>query len=191
MSELSIKEIKSLEYQRPETDKGYANQYVSIDISGSAVDVQPVNQKMKDVFVGGKGFDLWLLWNAVSATTQWNDAENAVCIAAGPLAGTPVYPGSGKSIVTTLSPITGSVIDSKVGGYFGPYLKFAGFDALKIVGKTAGDTVIFIDGLDQKVQIMEAPGLPDDAYQMSDLLTGYFSQGKKGSVSVITTGCGA
>jgi aldehyde:ferredoxin oxidoreductase len=191
MSELNIKEVKRLEYQRPGVNKGYVNQYLSIDISASAIAIQPITRKMKDVFVGGKGFDLWLLWNAVSGATQWNDAENAVCIAAGPLAGTPIYPGSGKSIVTTISPTTGSVIDSNVGGYFGPYLKFAGFDALEIVGKTAGNTVIFIDGQDQKVQIMEILGLPDDSYEMSDLLTGHFSQSKKGSVSVISTGPGA
>jgi aldehyde:ferredoxin oxidoreductase len=191
MSELSIKEIKKLDYQRPDVKKGYANQYLSIDISASAIAIQPVTQKMKDVFVGGKGFDLWLLWNAVSGTTQWNDTENAVCIAAGPLAGTPIYPGSGKSIVTTISPTTGSVIDSNVGGYFGPYLKFSGFDAFEIVGKTAGDTVIFIDGENQEIRIMEIPGLPDDSYEMSDLLTEHFSRGKKGSVSVVSTGPGA
>ena len=84
MSELSIKEIKSLDYQRPDVNKGYANQYLSIDISAPDIAIQPITQKMKDVFVGGKGFDLWLLWNAVSGTTQWNDAETAVCIAAGP-----------------------------------------------------------------------------------------------------------
>jgi aldehyde:ferredoxin oxidoreductase len=191
MSELSIKEIKRLDYQRPDVNKGYANQYLSIDVSASAITIQPITQKMKDVFVGGKGFDLWLLWKAVSGTTQWNDAENAVCIAAGPLAGTPIYPGSGKSIVTTISPTTGSVIDSNVGGYFGPYLKFSGFDALEIVGKTAGDTVIFIDGKNQEIRIMEIPGLPDDSYEMSDLLTEHFSRGKKGSVSVVSTGPGA
>ena len=191
MSELNIKEIKKLEYQRPDIDKGYANQYLSIDISASTIAIEPITQQMKDVFIGGKGFDLWLLWNAVSASTRWNDAENAVCIAAGPLAGTPIYPGSGKSIVTTLSPTTGSVIDSNVGGYFGPYLKFSGFDALEIVGKTTGDTVIFIDGQDHKVQILEIAGLPADSYEMSDLLTRHFSQGKNGSVSVVSTGSGA
>ncbi len=191
MSELQIEEIKTVNYQRPDIDKGYANQYLSIDVSTTAIAIEPISPKMKEVFVGGRGFDLWLLWNAVSGTTKWNDPENAVCIASGPLAGTPIYPGSGKSIVTTISPTTGSVIDSNVGGYFGPYLKFAGFDALEIVGKSAGDTVIFIDGRDRKIQIMEISGLPDDAYEMSDLLTGHFSQNKKGSVSVVSTGPGA
>ncbi len=91
---------------------------------------------MKETFVGGKGFDLWLLWNAVNGNTRWDSPENALCIACGPLGGTPIYPGSGKSIVTAISPTTGSVMDSNVGGFFGPYLKFSGFDALEIQGKT-------------------------------------------------------
>jgi len=191
MSELNIKEIKALDYQRPDIDKGYANQYLSIDLSAASVAIEPVTQKMKEVFVGGRGFDLWLLWNAVSGTTRWNDPENAVCIASGPLGGTPIYPGSGKSIATTISPTTGSVIDSNVGGYFGPYLKFSGFDALEVVGKTMGDTVVYIDGMDQKIRILEIPGLPEDSYEMSRVLTDYFSQGKKTGISVVSTGPGA
>lgn len=191
MSELHINEIKTLDYQRPDIDKGYANQYLRIDLSAAAIAIEPVTQKMKAVFVGGRGFDLWLLWNAVSGTTRWNDSENAVCIASGPLGGTPIYPGSGKSIVTTISPTTGSVIDSNVGGYFGPYLKFSGFDALEVVGKTAGDTVIFIDGMDQKIRILQIPGLPVDSYDMSRVLTDHFSQGKKTGISVVSTGPGA
>jgi len=188
---LNIKEIQALDYERPDIDRGYANQYLGIDLSASTFNIEPVDPKMKEVFVGGKGFDLWLLWNAVSGTTKWDDPENAICIASGPLGGTPTYPGSGKSIVTTVSPLTGSVIDSNVGGYFGPYLKFSGFDVLKLVGKSGGDTVIFIDGVDQKIRILAISGLPDDAYGTSDLLTEHFSQGKKGSVSVVSTGPGA
>jgi len=191
MFELNIKEVKNLPYIRPSIDKGYACQTLSIDISKPDIIIKPVTEKIKQLFVGGKGFDLWLLWNAVSSDTQWNDPENAVCIASGPLGGTPVYPGSGKSIVTTLSPLTGSVIDSNVGGYFGPYLKFSGFDALELTGKTAGDTVIVIDGINQKIQILEISGLPDDSYSMSALLTEHFSQGKKSRVSVVSTGPGA
>ena len=191
MSELNIKEIKTLDFKRPQIEKGYTNQYLDIDLSTSSIAVEPIPPETKKKFIGGKGFDLWLLWNAVSGTTKWNDAENAVCIASGPLAGTPIYPGSGKSIVTTISPLTGSVIDSNVGGYFGPYLKFSGFDALQVVGKSAGDTVIVIDGIDESIRIYESPELPEDSYAMSDFLTEHFSQGKKSSVSVVSTGPGA
>ena len=191
MMELNIKEIKTLDYKRPEMEKGYTNQHLDINLSTSTIAIEPILPETKKTFVGGKGFDLWLLWHVVSGTTKWNDPENAVCIASGPLAGTPIYPGSGKSIVTTISPLTGSVIDSNVGGYFGPYLRFSGFDALQLVGKSTGDTVIVIDGIDQKIRILEISGLPEDSYGMSDLLTEHFAQGKKGSVSVVSTGPGA
>jgi len=191
MDEFKIKEIKTFDYERPAIQKGYTNQTLHVNLSGSEISIKPVGEKMKEVFVGGKGFDLWLLWNAVKNTTKWNDPENAICIASGPLGGTPIYPGSGKSIVTTISPTTGSVIDSNVGGYFGPYLKFSGFDALEVQGKGSGDVIIFIDGITQKIQILETFGLPDEAYEISAILTEHFGEGKPRNISVVCTGPGA
>jgi len=189
--EYKMETIKTFYYDRPIIEKGYANQTLFIDISVPDISVKPVDEKMKDVFIGGKGFDLWLLWHAVKSTTQWTDPDNAICIASGPMGGTLLYPGSGKSIVTTISPLTGSVIDSNVGGYFGPYLKFSGFDALEVKGKTEKDMVILIDGIDEKVEILETSGLPDDSYDLSAILTEHFAQGKPRHISVVSTGPGA
>ena len=191
MPNFKLNPVKTLDYEQPAIDKGYTDQTLSVNLSTAGIEISPVDQKTKDVFIGGKGYDLWLLWNAVQATTQWNDPENAICIASGPLGGTPTYPGSGKSIVTTLSPLTGSAIDSNVGGYFGPYLKFSGFDALKIQGKTDADTVIFIDGIKRKIQIFSAIGLPENAYELSALLTEHFGEGKPRNISVVSSGPGA
>jgi aldehyde:ferredoxin oxidoreductase len=162
-----------------------------VNISDADIAIKPVDQKTKDVFIGGKGYDLWLLWHAVQANTRWSDPQNAICIASGPLGGTPIYPGSGKSIVTTLSPLTESAMDSNVGGYFGPYLKFSGFDALEIQGKASNDMVIFIDGISEQIQILEATGLPDNSYELSALLTDHFADGKPRNISVVSAGPGA
>ncbi len=191
MTTLQTREITTLKYERPTIDKGYANQTLCVDLSTSSISIKPVSREMKNVFVGGKGFDLRLLWNAVKDQTRWDAPENAICIASGPMGGTPSYPGSGKSIVTTLSPTTGSVMDSNVGGYFGPYLKFSGFDALEVVGHSGGDAVIVIDGPDQKIKLLEIPGLPEDSYALSAVLTDFFAGGKKQDISVVSTGPGA
>jgi aldehyde:ferredoxin oxidoreductase len=191
MTQFEMKTIKTFDYDRPAIEKGYAGQTLCCDISDADISIKPVTDKMKAVFIGGKGFDLWLLWNAVSSATKWNDPENAICIASGPMGGTPIYPGSGKSIVTTISPLTGSVIDSNVGGYFGPYLKFSGFDALEIKGKASQDIVIFVDGIKGQVQILETVGLPDDSYDLSAILTDHFAKGKPRNISVVSTGPGA
>jgi aldehyde:ferredoxin oxidoreductase len=191
MSAYELKLAKSFEYQRPPIDKGYADQTLHVDIGSLDISAKPVTRQMKEVFIGGKGFDLWLLWNAVTPSTRWNDPENPVCIACGPLGGTPAYPGSGKSIAATLSPLTGAVIDSNVGGYFGPYLKFAGFDAIELQGKSQDDLIVYVDGIDRKVQIFSAAGLPDDAYKLSEVLTEHFAQGKPRNISVVSAGPGA
>ena len=188
MSKYDLKLLKTHEYKRPALQKGYNDQTLHINISDRAVSIKPVAIKTKQTFIGGRGYNLWLLWNAVQPATKWDDPENALCIAAGPLGGTPIFPGSGKSIIATLSPNTGSVVDSNVGGYFGPYLKFSGFDAIEIQGKTTEDVVIFIDGIDQKIELLESSGLPDNAYELSAVLSDHFSQGKPRNISVVSTG---
>ena len=191
MAKFNLRDMKTFNYDRPPISKGYADQYLSIDISTGDISIRKVSEEMKKVFIGGKGFDLWLLWNAVKSDTKWTDPDNALCVASGPMGGTPSYPGSGKSIVTAISPTTGSAMDSNVGGYFGPYLKFSGFDALEIQGKTTHELVILIDGVDQKIQLIESSGLPEDAYELSALLTNHFANGKPRSISVVSAGPGA
>ena len=191
MTDLSIKSLTTFAYDRQDIQKGYAGQTLLVDIGTQQIQTKPVEDQMKDIFIGGKGFDLWLLWQAVTPQTKWNDPDNTVCISSGPLGGTPVYPGSGKSIVTTLSPATGCPIDSNVGGYFGPYLKFAGFDALEIRGKTKQNLIVYIDGIDQNIEMLHCEGGPQDAYGLTAALTDHFSQGNPRQISVVSTGPGA
>ena len=61
MTQIELNELKTLTYQRPEIDKGYANQTLYVNISDPDIAIKPVPDQMKDIFIGGKGFDLWLL----------------------------------------------------------------------------------------------------------------------------------
>ena len=102
---------------------------------------------MKEKFIGGKGYGLRLLWDATKPDTKWDDPENEIIISSGPIGGITQYSGTGKSLVVSLSPQTNSVMDSNVGGFFGPFLKFSGFDAIEIQGKAEKDVIVFIDGI--------------------------------------------
>jgi aldehyde:ferredoxin oxidoreductase len=151
--------VKTAEYKY-ETKalfRGYNMRVLKIDLASLSILERPVSETMKEKFVGGKGFGLKLLWDAISPDTTWDDPENEIVIAMGPICGNTNYSGSGKSLVVSLSPLTGIPIDSNVGGYFGPFLKFSGFDALELGGKVGRDSIIFIDGDEGKVQIFEAP----------------------------------
>ncbi len=191
MGQIHLKKVKSISYKKSEIKKGYTDQSLRINLDSNDILINPVEKKIKDKFIGGKGYDLWLMWNAVSGDTKWNDPENAVCISSGPLGGTPGYPGGGKSIVTAISPLTGAPIDSNVGGYFGPYKKFSGFDVIQIDGKAESDVIILIDGIENRIEIFNASDLPEDSYELSDALTRHFDEKKPVNVSVVTAGPGA
>ncbi len=191
MGQINIKEIKAISYEKTEINKGYTDQSLRINLDENDIIINPIEEKIKDKFIGGKGYDLWMMWNSVSGNTRWNDPENAICISSGPLGGTPGYPGGGKSIVTCISPLTGIPIDSNVGGYFGPYKKFSGFDVIQVDGKAKKDSIIFIDGIENTIKIFEADNLPEDSYELSDVLTHYFDKDKPVNISVVSAGPGA
>ncbi len=182
--------ISEFRYDLRPVERGYANRTLYVNLSDNSIDSKPVTHQMKDLFTGGRGFCLWLLWNAVQPTTRWNDPENELVIAGGPIGGITAYPGTGKCTVVTLSPTTHSVIDSNSGGYFGPFLKFAGFDALEVQGKADRDVIIFIDGDNGRVTIEEAPLEAIDTHLVNRQLTelyGETEQQKRG-ISVISAG---
>jgi aldehyde:ferredoxin oxidoreductase len=177
-------------YELRAVERGYANRTLYVNLSTKAIAGKPVTDKMKDVFTGGRGFGLWLLWNAVKDETRWNDPENELVIAGGPVGGITAYPGSGKLTAVTISPLTQSIIDSNSGGYFGPYLKFAGWDALEVQGKAEEEVVIVIDGDRGMVTIESAPLEAVDTHLVNRQLMEIYASDEREmrGISVITAG---
>ncbi len=182
--------LKKFRYNIRPVEHGYANRTLFINLDDLNIMEKPVTQQMKDIFTGGRGFALKLLWDAVSPTTKWDDRENELVIANGPICGITAYPGTGKATVVTLSPLTLNVIDSNVGGYFAPYLKFAGFDALEIQGKATDDVIIFIDGDKGEITIETSPLENVDSHLIGNTLTEMYAEDEKGkrAISVMSAG---
>ncbi|MBN2414357.1 aldehyde:ferredoxin oxidoreductase [bacterium] len=185
--------LKEYAYDLGTIERGYTNRTLYINLDDNTVKEKPVSEMMKKKFIGGKGFGLRLLWDAVTPTTKWNDPENELIISPGPIAGITQYSGTGKSLVVTLSPMTDIVIDSNVGGYFGPYLKFSGFDAIEIQGKAKKDVIIAIDGVEGRVTIEEAPDEPLDSHVLAEALTNMYAADAddRRNVAVVSAGSAA
>jgi aldehyde:ferredoxin oxidoreductase len=173
--------------------KGYTDKILYINVGTTEIKEKDVPLIMKEKFIGGKGYGLRLLWNATKPETKWDDPENEIIISSGPIGGITQYSGTGKSLVVTISPQTNSVMDSNVGGFFGSFLKFSGFDAIEIQGKAEKDIVVFIDGINHKVEIFEAPAEATDSHLLAEQLTEIFAdtENEKKYIGVVSTGSAA
>jgi aldehyde:ferredoxin oxidoreductase len=189
------KMLASYSYKKGEVNKGYANRTLYMNLSTGVIQEKPVTDEMKKKFTGGRGFGLKLLWDSIKPTTRWNSEENELLITAGPLCGTTQYAGSGKSLCLSVSPSTNIICDCNVGGFFGPYLKFAGFDALELQGKAKKDVVVVIDGEKGTVSIETAPLEEINTHLLSEQLTKIYAtentDKSRQLVSVVSSGLAA
>ena len=187
------KVLAEFNYELAPVIKGYNRRTLYINVGEKIIKSKPVTDMMIDKFVGGKGFDLFLMWHGVQDDTHWDSPENEICISFGPLCGNTSYPGSGKSIVTTISPLTGIPVDCNVGGHFGPYSKFSGWDAIEIQGKADEEVIVYIDGDKGIVQILSAPDEEINSHILAENLITEFADDpeKHQFVSVVSSGKGA
>lgn len=184
------KMLKEFNYSIKPLYRGYTDKILYINVGNQEIKIKDVPPLMKEKFIGGKGYGLKLLWDATTPKTKWNDPENEIVIGSGPIGGITQYSGTGKSLVVTISPQTDIVIDSNVGGFFGPFLKFSGFDSIELQGKAEKDVIIYIDGVSGKIEIFEAPLEALDSYQLPEQLTEMFAENEadKKNIGIVSTG---
>ena len=181
----------SFPYTWKPMERGYSDQSLYVNVETGKMETRKVSPETREKFIGGKGYGLRMLWDAVKPTTKWQDPENEIVISGGPCSGITQYSGSGKSIVVAISPQTEKIIDSNVGGHFGPHLKIAGFDALEIQGNSPKDVIVFINGVDHIVEIFETPQqLSYDSHLLGEELMEMFADNEKDKINVSVVASG-
>jgi len=181
-----------MNYSKAKLHHGYANQILTVDVTSRTCTTPVLDPQIRDFFLGGRGLGLYLLHQAVTAQTKAGDPENPLIVANGPLGGIPQFPGTAKAMAISLSPLTGIAGVSNFGGYFGAFLKYAGFDALQVTGKADRDVMIVVNSFTNEVTIEEAPG-DDEAFDLERhieerfLAMGY----NRRNFAFLTTGIGA
>lgn len=191
-----MKIIESISLTPQPIRGGYTDQVLRVDLSAPTISTSPLSPEYKNKYTGGRGYALKLIWDETSENTHYDSPENLLIMASGPLGNEPRFPGSGKFIVGTISPLTDTFVDSNVGGYFAPLLKSAGFDALAISGISQKDVVLIIDSEQRQIKIVEAPVFDDlidsGALSYGEALLKHFNNGKLAeNIAAVSTGVGA
>ncbi len=189
----AMKTLKKINYEPAKVSSGYTDRILKVDLKTEDIRIIEVEHDFKDKYIGGRGYALKLIWDHTTSETRYNSPENVLAIASGPLGNEPGFPGTGKFIVGTISPLTDTFIDSNVGGHFGPLLKLAGFDALAISGIADEDVVIMIDGDEKMISILTSPGydreIDEGSLSFGETLLKDINQGSySDNISVVTAG---
>jgi aldehyde:ferredoxin oxidoreductase len=131
---------------------GYTNRVAWIDLTTGQVDYKGIDEEDARKYIGGRGLGVkYVLDNGPQVAPL--SPDNIMCIMTGPLTGTRVKM-SGRAVIVTKSPLTGTVTDSHHGGWSGARLKWAGFDGLVFKGKAEKPTYAYVE--DGKVTLEDA-----------------------------------
>jgi len=116
------------------TTSGYAGRILRVDLSSGRITETPTTD-YTDRFLGGRGIAAKVYWDEVPPEAKALDEENTVILATGPIGGVPVFAGSRWTVCGKI-PSVERFSYGNFGGRWGAELKFAGYDAVVVQGKS-------------------------------------------------------
>jgi aldehyde:ferredoxin oxidoreductase len=132
---------------------GYNGKILHVDLTKGAFHVEEPHEKWYRTYMGGSAFASYYLLKTLRPGVDPLSPENVLIFACSVVTGAPIS-GWNRYTVAAKSPLTHVFGESEAGGYFGPELKFSGFDALVIHGRAASPLYLFIK--DCEVQFRDA-----------------------------------
>jgi len=155
---------------------GYHGVLLEVDLTAGKAARIPLSAEDARRFIGGRGLGMKLLADRLPQPgVDAMSPDNPLLFMPGPYSGFPV-PAASRTCVVTKSPRTSplrskfpkasTVSYANMGGFFGPEIRFAGYDAVIVTGRAAKPVFIRID--DDKVEILDASkywGLGTDEFE--------------------------
>jgi aldehyde:ferredoxin oxidoreductase len=136
--------------------KGYNNKVLCVDLTRGELRTEEPGEVFFRQYLGGGGLGVWYGLRQIPPHTDPLSPDNVLVFATGVITGSPVMAASRFS-VSAKSPITGGFGDSQGGGFFGPSLKYAGFDAVVFTGKSPKPVYLLVK--DGKAELKDAQGI--------------------------------
>jgi aldehyde:ferredoxin oxidoreductase len=147
---------------------GYQGKILQVDLSAQQINIQPGSDGLYQQFIGGVGIASKIVYDRTSPGIDPLGPGNVLAAFTGPFTGTRV-PSSSRHHYVALSPQTGILGESNVGGSWGVQLKKAGFDGVVVTGKA--DTPVYLWINDGQAELRDAsPTWGQDAFDSAEWL---------------------
>ena len=164
---------------------GYAGKLLRVDLTSEQITEEIIDEETARKYIGGTGIGANYLYKEVPAGVEWSDEANRMIIATGPLGGTTVG-GSGTISVVTKGALTNGAVASQTNGFFGAFLKFAGYDGIILQGRAKRWVYLYIHN--GQAELRDASHLVGkDTYDTCDLVRAELGQNERG-MSVASIG---
>jgi len=134
----------------------YGGAVLRVNLTHRTIHQELLDPDVACLYLGGRGLNVFRLYHEVPPHTDGLSPDNKLLFGVGTLVGT-LFPGGARFNVTAMSPQTGILGDSNAGGFFGPELKFAGYDQLIIEGQA--DEPLYLWIADGQVELRPAAHL--------------------------------
>ncbi|MFW5771093.1 MAG: aldehyde ferredoxin oxidoreductase family protein [Spirochaetota bacterium] len=166
---------------------GYTGLILHVDLTNKRIIRLPLDIDFARKYVGGTGIGARLYLDMIKNNIHFDalSPDNPFIIMTGPLTGIRLN-AVARWTVCSRSPQNGLWSNANVGGFFGAYLKFAGYDGMVITGSSKTPVYIFIN--DEQVEIRDATSYWGmDTYVTNDTLIDDLREetGRKGEVLTI------
>lgn len=148
--------------------KGYTGNLIRVNLTDKVVKVEKLNMDYANQFIGGRGLGSKYLYEETDPQIDALSPENKLIFMTGPVTGT--YAAcAGRFNVVAKAPLTGTIGAANSGGYFGPELKFAGYDGIIFEGKSNKPVYLHIN--DDLVELKDASHLwGKNVFDTTDML---------------------
>lgn len=146
----------------------WAGTIIRVDLATKKITKEPINLKDAHDYIGSRGLATKYFCDEVDPNVEALSPANKLIFMTGPLTGTGAA-SAGRYEVVAKSPLTGTIGAANSGGYFGPEVKYAGYDG--VIFENASDTPVYLYIKDDVVELRDASGLwGKTVFETTDLL---------------------
>ena len=135
---------------------GYTGNILHIDLSSKKYWIEHPEENFYRTYWGGRALALYYMLNQMKPHIEPLSPDNLLIFAPSVITGAPA-PAIPRYTVCAKSPLTGAQGEAEAGGWWGPELKKAGFDAIIIKGSSKTPVYLWIK--DGKAEIKDAAHL--------------------------------
>ncbi|MHA1261732.1 MAG: aldehyde ferredoxin oxidoreductase family protein [Candidatus Freyarchaeota archaeon] len=147
---------------------GYLGKILRVNLSKGKTTTEEFKEEIQRKYLGGSGLAARILYDELKPGINPLGPDNKLVFATGPLTGTNA-PSSGRHLVAAKSPLTGYWGEATSGGFWGAELKFAGFDAVVVEGRSEEPVFLWIK--DGEAELKDAGQIwGKNVYQTEDMI---------------------